>query len=88
MFSIVFINSYFKKDLATPKSEIPYFQTFHYSPIASCILMQVPKNKVYVYIIVDSDLGFFKPEEGHYRFKIPSLIKSQRFPEGHRAVDG
>ena len=66
MFSIVFINSYFKKDLASLMSEIPYFQTFLFGPTGSCILMQVlKKKKVYVYIIVNSDLGFFKPEEGH-----------------------
>ena len=47
-------------------SEIPYFQTFLFGPTASCILMQVlKKKKMYVYIIVNSDLGFFKPEEGH-----------------------
>lgn len=36
---------------------------------------------MYVYIIVDSDLGSLNQRKVT-EFKIPSLIKSQRFPEG------
>lgn len=53
-------------------SEIPYFQTFFFGPTASCILMQVlKKKKMYVYIIVNSDLGLNQRKVTE--FKIPSL---------------
>ena len=64
-------------------SEIPYFQTFLFGPTASCILMQVlKKKKMYVYIIVNSDLGFFKPEEGHWIQDSLLENKFQRFRAG------